>query len=65
MIRPQLIKNELENQDEKEDYIRRMTTTKRVNTDEEVHFDSRINEISKSPDDVKINFCKILQEFCQ
>ena len=42
-----------------------MTTTKRVNTDEEVHFDSRINEISKSPDDVKINFCKILKEFCQ
>ena len=64
MIRPQLIKNELEKQDEKEEYIRRMTTTKRTNTDEEVHFESKINEISKTPDDVSINFCKLLKEFC-
>ena len=64
MIRPQLIKKELENQDEKEDFIRRMTSTKRVNTDEEVHFESKISEISKSPDDVHINICNIFKDFC-
>ena len=38
IIRTQLMKNELEEQNRKEDYIRKMTSIKRVNTDEEVHF---------------------------
>ena len=41
MIRSQLIKDELDNENKKEDYIRRITTTKRTNTDEEVHFERR------------------------
>ena len=49
IIRSQLIKEELENQNKKEEYIRKMTSIKRVNTDEEVHFERRDNEISKSP----------------
>ena len=64
MIRPQLIKEELEKQNNQEEYIRRLTSEKRVNTDEEVHFENRENEISKSPDDISLNCCDILKEFC-
>ena len=64
MIRPQLIKEELEKQNNKEEYIRRLTSEKRVNTDEEVHFENRENEISKSPDDISLNCCDILKELC-
>ena len=44
IIRPQLIKNELDEQNRKEEYIRRMTSIKRVNTDEEVHFEKKDKE---------------------
>ena len=62
IIRPQLIKNELDEHNKKEEYIRKMTSVKRTNTDEEVHFENRINEISKSPDDVKVGFCILLKD---
>jgi len=62
IIRPQLIKNELDEQNRKEEYIRKMTSIKRVNTDEEVQFERRDNEISKSPDDVNIGLCTILRD---
>ena len=62
IIRSQLIKEELENQNKKEEYIRKMTSIKRVNTDEEVHFERRDNEISKSPDDVSLSFCSIMKD---
>ena len=62
IIRPQLIKEELENQYKKEEYIRKMTSIKRINTEDEVHFERRDNEISKSPDDVSLNFCTIIKE---
>ena len=38
IIRPQLIKEELENHNKEEEYIRKMTSIKRVKTEEEVHF---------------------------
>ena len=62
IIRPQLIKDELENHNKEEEYIRKMTSMKRVNTDEEVHFERKDNEISKSPDDVSIGFCTVLKD---
>ena len=62
IIRPQLIKNELEEQNRKEEYIRKITSIKRVNTEEEVQFERRDHEISKSPDDVHIGLCTILRD---
>ena len=62
IIRSQLIKEELENQYKKEEYIRKMTSIKRINTEDEVHFERRNNEISKSPDDVSLSICSIIKE---
>ena len=62
IIRPQLIKEELENHNKEEEYIRKMTSIKRVKTEEEVHFERRDNEISKSPNDVSLSFCSILKD---
>ena len=62
IIRPQLIKNELEEHNRIEEYIRKITSIKRVNTEEEVQFERRDHEISKSPDDVHIGLCTILRD---
>ena len=62
IIRSQLIKDELEKENKKEEYIRKMTTIKKTNTDEEVHFERRDKEISKSPEDVKAGFCKLIKD---
>ena len=62
IIRSQLIKDELERENKKEEYIRKMTTIKKTNTDEEVHFERRDKEISKSPEDVKAGFCKLIKD---
>ena len=63
MIRPQLLREELENHDRHDEYIRKMTSIKRVNTDEEVHFERRDEELSKSTDNVVIQPCKIIKIF--
>jgi ABC-type multidrug transport system fused ATPase/permease subunit len=52
----------LENQNKKEEYLRKISSIKRINTEEEVHFERRDNEISKSPDDVKLKSCNIIKE---
>ena len=62
IIRLQLMKDELENQNKQEEYVRKMTSIKRVNTEEEVHFERRDNEISKSPDDISLNCCSIIKD---
>ena len=62
IIRPQLIKEELDNQKKKKKYIRKMTSIKRVNNEEEVHFEPRFKEISKSIDDVSIGLGTILKD---
>ena len=41
IIRSQLLQEELENHNKKDEYIRKMSSLKKVNTDEEVHFDRR------------------------
>ena len=62
MIKPQLIQNELDNEFQKEEIIRKQTSIRRVNTDEEVHFENRINELAVSPDDVVIHPTEIIKE---
>ena len=62
IIRSQLMKDELENENKKEEYIRKMTSIKRTNTDEEVQFERRDNEISKSPDDVQAGLCTLIKD---
>ena len=60
-IRPQLLREELEKSNRKDEYIRKMTSLKRVNTEEEVHFERRDEELSLSPDNVKLNVCKMIK----
>ena len=60
-VRPQLLKEELENQNKEEEKIRQLTTVKRVDTDEEVHFERRDKELSKSTDDVTLKCCNIIK----
>ena len=62
IIRPQLIQGELDKEYQKEELLRKMTPVKTGKTDEEVHFENRLQEISKSPEDVKIQPCKIIKE---
>ena len=61
LIRPQLMKEELEKQDEIEELLRKKSTVRKVNTNEEVSFENRIHEISKSPDDIKMNYCNVVR----
>jgi ABC-type multidrug transport system fused ATPase/permease subunit len=65
IIRSQLIKEELENQNKEEELIRRISSLKRVNTDEEVHFERRDEELSKSTDNVVLNSCNIIKILCE
>ena len=60
MIRPQLLREELEKSNRKDEYIRKMTSLKRVNT-EEVHFERRDEELSLSSDNVKLKVCKMIK----
>ena len=62
IIKPQLIKDELDEQNKKEEYIRKMTSIKRVNTEEEVQFERRDKEISKSPDDINVGLCTLFKD---
>ena len=61
MIRPQLLKEQLDNINEKEEIIKKMTTVKRTNTEEEVHFERRDKELSLSTEDVTLQPCKIIK----
>ena len=61
MVRPQLLKEEFENYNKEEEKIRKLTTVKRVNTDEEVHFERKDKEFSLSTDDVTLKCCNIVK----
>ena len=41
--------------------IKKMTTVKRTNTEEEVHFERRDKELSLSTEDVTLQPCKIIK----
>ena len=62
LIRPQLMQQELEKQNEIEENVLRQTSTKATNPDEEVIFENRISEIVKSPEDIKMNYCNVVRE---
>ena len=62
IIKSQLIKEESENHNKEEEYVRKGGYIKRVNTEEEVHFERRDNEISKSPDDIPFSLCKFIKD---
>ena len=62
IIKSQMIKEELENHNKEEEYVRKGGYIKRVNTKEEVHFERRDNEISKSPDDIPFSLCKFIKD---
>ena len=62
IIKSQLIKEELGNHNKEEEYVRKGGYIKRVNTEEEVHFERRDNEISKSPDDIPFSLCKFIKD---
>ena len=61
MVRPQLLKEELENYNKEEEKIRKLTTVKSRNTDEEVHFERRDKEFTLSTDDVNLKCCNIVK----
>ena len=62
MIKPQLMQKELDDEFQKEEIIRQKTSIRRVNTDEEVHFENKINELAVAPEDVVIDPTKIIKE---
>ena len=64
LVRSQLAQDEIETQNQIEEIERKKTSIKRRNTDEEVHFEKRDNELSISEKDVKIRPCLILSELC-
>ena len=47
--------------DRQDEYIRKMTSVKRVNTDEEVYFERKDEELSITPDKVVLHPCKIIK----
>ena len=64
LVRSQLAQDEIETQNKLEEIERKKTSIKRRNTDEEVHFERRDNEIAISEKDVKLRPCAILAELC-
>ena len=64
LVRSQLAQEEIETQNKIEEIERKKTSIKRRNTDEEVHFERRDNEISISEKDVPLRPCAIIAELC-
>ena len=64
LVRSQLAQDEIETQNQLEEIERKKSSIKRRNTEEEVHFERRDNEIAISEKDVKIRPCEILGELC-
>ena len=62
LVRSQLAQDEIETQNKKEEILRKKTSIKRRNTEEEVHFEKKENEISLSEKDVKFRMCNIFRE---
>ena len=62
LVRSQLAQDEIETQNEQEEIIRKKTSIKRRNTDEEVHFDKKDKEISLNKKDIPIRICNVIRE---
>ena len=62
LVRSQLAQDEIETQNKKEEIIRKKTSIKRRNTEEEVQFVHKDQEISLKEEDIKVNPCNIFRE---
>ena len=62
LVRSQLAQDEIETQNAKEEIIRKKTSIKRRNTEEEVHFEHKDKEISLKEQDVPLRICNIFRE---
>ena len=62
LVRSQLAQDEIETQNKKEEIIRKKTSIKRRNTEEEVQFVHKDNEISLKEDDIKVRPCNVFKE---
>jgi ATP-binding cassette subfamily B (MDR/TAP) protein 1 len=60
MIKPQLMQKELDDEFQKEEFLRKATT--KMSIDEEVHFENRVNELAVDPEEVVIDPTKIIKE---
>ena len=62
LVRSQLAQDEIETQNKKDEIIRKKTSIKRVNTEEEVQFERKDKEISLKEQDVPLRVCNIFRE---
>ena len=62
IIRSQLLKEESEIENKKDENFIKTTSSGVLNTNEEVKFENRINEISKTPENVSLGFCTIFKD---
>ena len=62
LVRSQLAQDEIETQNKKEEIIRKKTSIKRRNTEEEVQFVHKDNEISLKEEDIKVRPCNVFKE---
>ena len=45
-----------------DDYLAKKSSIKKVNSEDEAIFENKISEISKSPEDIKMNYCNVIKE---
>ena len=62
LVRSQLAQDEIETQNKQEEIIRKKTSIKRRNTDEEVQFEHKDKEISLKESDIPVRPCNVFRE---
>ena len=62
LVRSQLAHDEIETQNKQEEIIRKKTSIKRRNTDEEVQFEHKDKEISLKESDIPVRPCNVFRE---
>ena len=62
LVRSQLAQDEIETQNKQEEIIRKKTSIKRRNTDEEVQFEHKDKEISLKESDIPVRPCNVIRE---
>ena len=62
LVRSQLAQDEIETQNKQEEILRKKTSIKRRNTDEEVQFEHKDKEISLKESDVPVRPCNVFRE---
>ena len=62
LVRSQLAQDEIETQNKQEEILRKKTSIKRRNTDEEIKFEHKDKEISLKESDVPVRPCNVFRE---